>query len=123
MGERGSSPKKANSPKDVDPINIEGYDFGPYKKEQDYGVSGGHKEELEFVWNVEELEKTIHDIQVPCGSIVLNSYSTITDVKKFIQTHVSMLKANNAYSCDFGHSFPFKAQSGRFIPITADYWS
>jgi len=51
----------------------------------------------EFVplWDITELESYFNNIQPLNQSIVINSYSSISDVSSFIYTHIETLKRNN----------------------------
>ncbi len=46
-------------------------------------------------WDITELEKFFTGIKLPTEPIKLNSCTTITDIKKFIENHFSMVEANN----------------------------
>lgn len=49
------------------------------------------------IWNkeIEELEKFFKKIKIPNTSVQLNPYSFISDIPKFIKSHLSIVKGNN----------------------------
>ena len=46
-------------------------------------------------WDIEELEKFFDSTDLPSGPIKLNAWSTIIDVRGFIESHIATLKNYN----------------------------
>ncbi|NQU34425.1 MAG: hypothetical protein HQ521_14430 [Bacteroidetes bacterium] len=49
-------------------------------------------------WNIEELESFFSKIEFKLKTIKLNSYTTVIDIEKFIESHLDVSKTHNGES-------------------------
>jgi hypothetical protein len=52
------------------------------------------KSELQTLWEIEELETFFNNAIIPTQPLKLNAYSTIVDCSLFIETHLTIVRAN-----------------------------